>query len=205
MCIGSLGRPCGYSSGMNEDGFCLVDTNIPTKDHGPGLCRYFLMGHLLKTCSSVNQAIEVISNLPHSGGGALLIADRTGDIAGIELGHAEQNYEKTETFLIKTNHFTSSLLNLSNVTKGRKSKLKNSMTRLKFINNTLKKGWNSINTEGIIELLKSHDPKNSGDICKHLSIDNTATISGAVYKPAEKKLYFSDGNPCNSEWYTFSL
>lgn len=203
--VGSLGAPCGYSSGMNTDGFCLADTNIPTTNHGPGLYRYFLMGHLLRTCTSVNQALETITSLPHSGGGALVIADKTRDIAAVEMGHTKQIFKKNLSWLVKTNHFIYSKLSLSNITKGRRAKLKNSMDRLQFMNTELTKLYQNFNLEKIFELLKSHDPENGCSLCRHFEQDSAATISGVVYTCAKKKMYFSNGNPCNSEWYEFSL
>lgn len=34
LCLGSLGAPGAWSSGMNSDGFALADTQIATADHG---------------------------------------------------------------------------------------------------------------------------------------------------------------------------
>ena len=54
-----------------------------------------------------------------------------------------------------------------------------------------------------IEMMKSHDQE--GGICRHHDEDTSTTISGAVYTCGNRKLYFSDGNPCDSLWYEFSL
>lgn len=205
LSVGSLGAPCGYSSGINTEGFCLSDTNIPTTDHGPGVYRYFLMGHLLRSCTSVKQALETMRALPHSGGGALILADRAGDIAAAELGHTKQIFKKAKTFLVKTNHFTSSQLSSNNLTKDRTLKLKNSIARLRFMNAELTEHHLYFDPEKTVELLKSHDFKNGGSICRHHRKGDAITISGAVYVCADKKMYFSNGNPCSSEWYQFSL
>jgi len=205
LSVGSLGSPCAYSSGINSEGLCLNDTNIPTLDHGQGACRYFLMPYLLRTCKSVEEALKKISDLPHAGGGSLMLADKSATVAVVELGHINLNIEKGASWLAKTNHFTSQVLCPSNVKSGRQSNLKNSMGRLKFLNTRMPRIYRGFNLEKGIDLVKSHEQGNMDGICRHPEKDASSTISSAIYNCKEIKLYFSDGNPCNSSWYKFSL
>ncbi len=133
LSIGSLGAPFAYSSGINSNGFSLADTNILTSDHGPGSCRYFLMPFLLASCKSVYEATKAISDLPHAGGGALVMADSSTDLAVVELGHSCQDIKKGNQWLAITNHFTSDKLSSANLKLNEPSKLKNSQDRLEFI------------------------------------------------------------------------
>ncbi|MBL6431104.1 MAG: hypothetical protein HPM95_07335 [Alphaproteobacteria bacterium] len=43
LCVGSLGSPGAYSSGMNARGLMLADTQIGARTHRVGWLRYFLM------------------------------------------------------------------------------------------------------------------------------------------------------------------
>ena len=205
LSVGSLGSPCAYSSGINSKGFSLADTSILTLDHGLGACRYFLMPFLLRTCSSVDQALKKISDLPHAGGGSLTMADQNAVVAVVELGHYHQDIEKNKSWQVKTNHFTSDLLSSSNVKSGRQSNLKNSTNRLNFMNTRMPDIYQNFDLKKAIELVKSHDQKNVSGICRHPGKGRSSTISSAIYTCTEKKLSFSDGNPCNSYWYKFSL
>jgi isopenicillin-N N-acyltransferase like protein len=107
LCVGSLGSPGAYSSGMNSDGFALVDTQVATTDHAPGVLRYFLMTHLLARCATVAEALDLIRTLPHAGGGTLVMADAGGAIAAVELGASVQAVERGGSCVARTNHFTS--------------------------------------------------------------------------------------------------
>ena len=203
LSLGSLGAPCAYSSGINSQGFCLADTNILTTDHGSGACRYFLMPFLLTTCDNVDQALEKISDLPHAGGGSLALADSHGKIAVVELGHHHLNTQKSIRWLVKTNHFTSAELGPRNLKAGRQSSIKNSEDRLSFTKRKISVIYRDFDLDKAIEMMKSHDQE--GGICRHHDEDTSTTISGAVYTCGNRKLYFSDGNPCDSLWYEFSL
>ena len=203
LSLGSLGAPCAYSSGINSEGFCLADTNILTSDHGLGACRYFLMPFLLTTCNNVAQALKKISDLSHAGGGSLTLADSSAEIAVVELGHNHLNAKKSTQWLVKTNHFTSAELGPSNLKAGRQSSIKNSEDRLSFTKRKISVIYRDFDLDKAIEMMKSHDQE--GGICRHHDEDSSSTISGAVYTCGNRKLYFSDGNPCDSPWYEFSL
>jgi isopenicillin-N N-acyltransferase-like protein len=203
LSLGSLGAPCAYSSGINSEGFCLADTNILTSDHGLGVCRYFLMPFLLMTCNSVDQALKKISDLSHAGGGSLTLADSRAEIAVVELGHNHLKAKKSTQWLVKTNHFTSAELGPSNLKSDRQASIKNSEDRLSFTKRKISAIYRDFNLDKAIEMMKSHDQE--GGICRHNDGETSPTISGAVYTCGNRKLYFSDGNPCDSPWYEFSL
>lgn len=205
LSVGSLGAPCAYSSGINSHGFCLADTNILTSDHGTGICRYFLMPHLLATCSSTEKALKVILDMPHAGGGSLTLSDKYGKIAVVELGHSHVSVKENGPWLAKTNHFDSDQLESSNLTSGRQNQIKNSEDRLNFTKNRMNDIYQRFDRKKAIELQKSHGEESGGGICRHLGEDTSSTISGVIYNCFDKKLYFSDGNPCDSPWYEFSL
>ena len=75
LCVGSLGSPGAFSSGINSDGLAVADTQIGTRDHGIGWLRYFLMTALLRECGCVADALAFIAAVPHAGGGSLVLGD----------------------------------------------------------------------------------------------------------------------------------
>ncbi|MCF8070674.1 MAG: C45 family peptidase [Desulfobacterales bacterium] len=205
LSVGSLGAPCAYSSGINAHGFCLADTNILTSDHGPGICRYFLMPFLLVTCKSTDDALKMITDLPHAGGGSLTLGDKYGNITIVELGHTSVDIQTQPSWLVKTNHFDSDQLNSSNIISGRQSNIKNSMDRLRFIKSRIKDVHQKFSLEKAIDLERSHGGDDEVGICRHIEQDTLSTISGVIYTCGDNLLYFSDGNPCLASWYKFSL
>ncbi len=203
LSVGSLGAPCAYSSGINSDGFCLADTNILTSDHGPGICRYFLMPFLLATCRSVEEAIGSISQLPHAGGGSLVMGDAVSEIAAAELGYERQDIEYGGSWLAKTNHFTSRKLSHTNLSSNREAELDNSRNRLRYIEETIPDTFKPFGQEGVLAMMESHSP--GAEICRHSDLDESSTISGALFSCRDNTLVFSDGYPCCSSRYGYSL
>jgi isopenicillin-N N-acyltransferase like protein len=203
LSIGSLGAPFAYSSGINSHGFCLADTNILTSDHGPGACRYFLMPFLLASCKSVDQAVRTISDLPHAGGGSLVMGDIESDLAVVELGHCNQNIKIDSHWLATTNHFTSEKLRSANLSSAESLKEDSSEGRLQVLNEQIPALFQDFSLKNAMAMMKSHDSERG--LCRHLEKESSSTISGAVFNCADKTLHFSDGYPCNAQWYEFSL
>src|SRR5690606_20429418 len=108
LCVGSLGSPGNFSSGINSDGLAVADTNIATTDHGVGMHRYFLLTWLLERCADVAGALAAIRAMPHAGGGVLVMGDATGAVAAVELGHRAIGVEHAASGVVgRTNHFVS--------------------------------------------------------------------------------------------------
>lgn len=106
LCIGSLGAPGAYSSGINSDGLALADTAIATSDHGVGWLRYFLMTRLLARHATVAAALDDLSGLTHAGGGSLVLADAGGAVAAVDLGHGKVPIDAHQAgWIARTNHF----------------------------------------------------------------------------------------------------
>src|SRR3546814_3909336 len=74
---------------MNSGGLALADTAVATTDHGVGWLRYFLMTRLLARHATVAAALEDIRGLAHAGGGSLVLADASGALAAVDLGHSK--------------------------------------------------------------------------------------------------------------------
>jgi predicted choloylglycine hydrolase len=106
LCIGSLGAPGAYSSGVNSDGLVVVDTQIATPDYGVGWLRYFLMTRLLTHHGEVASALEYIKSIAHAGGGSLILADPGGRVAAVDLGHSSVSVvERNNGWVARSNHF----------------------------------------------------------------------------------------------------
>lgn len=109
--VGSLGCPGAFSSGVNSDGLALVDPRVDRNGPGIGWLRYFLMTELLWKTSTVREAVDIIRNYPHVGGGSMAIADASRCIASVELGSPDAQVEmKKSGGFAHTNHFLSAPL-----------------------------------------------------------------------------------------------
>jgi hypothetical protein len=186
LCLGSLGAPGAWSSGMNSDGLALADTQIPTAAHGPGMLRYVLMNRLLAGCANVAEAVALIRAVPHTGGGSLVLADASGAAAAVELRHGRVEIEQGAS-VARTNHYTEAPDRLAPVG--------HSDARLATLRAALAE------TAEPRAILARHGPE---ALCRHAP-DPSPTLAGAVYDAARRTASIAFGPPCTAPWRVFAL
>ena len=186
LCLGSLGAPGAWSSGMNSDGLALADTQIPTAEHSPGILRYFLMNQLLARCAPVAEALALIHALPHAGGGSLVLADASGAAAAVELRHGRVEIE-TAACVARTNHYTGAPDRLAPVG--------HSLPRFATLRAAL------AGTADARAILALHAPE---PLCRH-DPDPSPTLAGAVYDTRVRRAAIALGPPCTARWRVIAL
>ncbi len=199
MCLGSLGSPGAYSSGMNATGLALSDTQIGARHHGVGWLRYFLMTRILARCKTVEEALAFITSVPHAGGGSLILADRSGATASVELG-ARSVAISRGAWSCRTNHFVSAELRTETLRSTGDRIGGNSEARLACLVATLhRRAWD---IDAAAALMARHTDDPSGaPICQHPSPhDDTCTLSSVIYAIDRGCVYWTEGNPCAGRW-----
>lgn len=204
LCVGSLGCPGAFSSGMNSDGLAIVDTRVDAARTGVGWLRYFLMTELLWSAATVAEAVNIIRSVPHVGGGSLGLADATGCIATVELGHPEAQVEtRAEGGFVHTNHFLSAPLarplDLANDPYDRSS-----AGRLGVLSKALPGLLDRADRRDPMRLLASHGDDDHR-LCQHAEKRASFTISSVVYLCRSREMYFSGGPPCRDDWQAYAL
>lgn len=203
LCVGSLGAPGAYSSGINAAGLALADTAVATSDHGVGWLRYFLMTRLLAECTDVASALAFIAARTHAGGGTLVLADRSGAVAAVELGHGAVAVERG-AMAWRTNHFISSALGRKTLGAGGDRIAGNSHQRLAFLAAELPIGDWSV-TQAASLMAMHGDAHGEGGLCQHAGENDAATISSSLFACRAGTLYFANGNPCAGKWARYRL
>jgi hypothetical protein len=202
LCVGSLGSPGAFSSGMNAHGLALVDTHVSTSDHGPGLLRYFLMTRLLWNCGSVQDALQAIQDISHAGGGTIVMADASGACAAVELGHRSFAVE-TGPYVVRTNHFLSPECAPSWLPAASDPMAASTKGRYARIEAWLAKQDDCPPLAEIAALMGSHGEQGQEALCRHGEDGDARTISCSIFAPAELRLYFSSREPCAGQWSSF--
>jgi len=206
LCVGSLGSPGAFSSGMNSAGLAVVDTQIGTRDHGVGWLRYFLMTTLLRECADVGEALAFIAAVPHAGGGSLVLGDACGITACVELGHTEAPViTRSMAWVARTNHYLDAGM-ASHLLSPPDDLNNTSQTRLSQVQSWLALQGGDIDLARAQTLMSSH--QDQGSICLHAQANSqtqSRTLSSVVYDTHAQTLHISNGNPCNSVWTRFSL
>lgn len=203
LCVGSLGSPGAFSSGINSDGLAVADTQIGTRDHGIGWLRYFLMTALLRECSSVADALAFIAAVPHAGGGTLVLSDAAGALAAVELGHRQPPHiERPDQWVARTNHPLESRL-AADALPAADELADSSAARLEQVCGVLAGAAGRMNLAEAMVLMASH--RDVGSICRHARGGSSRTLSCAMYDTATRSLRISHGNPCEAEWSQYDL
>lgn len=204
LCLGSLGSPGAYSSGMNAAGLALADTQVPVATHRVGWLRYFLMTRILADCATVAQAVAFIKRIPHAGGGSLILADRSGDTAAVELGAAGPQVTSGGT-VWRTNHYISDVLAADTQEPKGDVIASNSPDRLACLSARLpNRDWSVTDAK---RLMATHpdDGPDAAPICQHGEGDGTLTISSVVYCCKVGAMEMCSANPCSGNWTKQSL
>lgn len=206
VCVGSLGSPGAFSSGMNAAGLAVVDTQIGTSDHGVGWLRYFLMTALLRQCADVDEALAFVASVPHAGGGSLVLGDACGTTACVELGHAQAPVMiRSMASVARTNHYLDPQMAAQMVLPC-DDLSDSSPLRLSQVQSYLGQHGSTMSVSKAQALMSSHQDR--GSICLHANADSQTqarTLSCVVYETASQTLHISNGNPCNSTWARFCL
>ncbi len=207
LCSTNAGSPGVPSSGMNEKGLCVADTRDSYLDCGPGLLYQSLMMGVLEKNDSVRSALEYLKSVQRIGGNNLILADAQGDMAVFEAGHTRYGIIETrDHLLVNANHPVSAEMR-DYVSGIATDSLTNSMRRYDRTQRELQALRGRINTEQAQRMMASHD-ENLAPLCRHDiagSIGKIATISCAIYLPADRKLIISEGSPCQGKYQTYSL
>lgn len=203
--VTSLGSPGAYSSGMNKYGLAVVDNHVGYSKPDIGWLRYFLMSELLWQAKNVGDALKMIEQMPHVGGGNLGLADKNGNIATVELGAKSLGIKTANAdFLTHTNHFIDAALVPFQAKESEALYFESSIGRLNKTNRVLMGFDDKSSDEAVIALMASHG-ENSETICCHGAQGEGHTISSAIYYCAENKLQYCGKNPCSNEWQLIKL
>lgn len=203
--VTSLGSPGAYSSGMNKYGLSVADTHVGYSKPNVGWLRYFLMSEILWKAKTVDDAIEIISSVQHTGGGALGLVDKSGNIATVELGQSQLAIKRSDKgYLSHTNHYIDPSLIPFQSAETEQGYFASSIGRLNKVQNILSAREQPFTANNIIDLMASHGD-NSESICCHGATGEGYTISSSIYFCADNKLQFCATNPCSNEWKTLKL
>lgn len=207
ICVGSLGSPGCFSSGMNSDGFALADTASRTTAHGVGRHRYFLLTRLLIRCTTVAEALGEIAATAHAGGGVLVLGDATGCVATVELGCDSLAVEvRRDGWVGRTNHHAAGPMTKLNRRGGDLEPAhRNSERRMLTLRRLLEEAPRRMTVEDAARVLSFRGDAGGEALCRRGGRDLSQTVSGSVYSTTRGRLWFARGDPSRGDWTTFAF
>jgi predicted choloylglycine hydrolase len=194
FCVGTLGVPGAYSSGMNEAGLALADTAIPAPRHAIGWPRYLLMTRLLMACRDVEEACAFIAGARHAGGGSLILADAGGAVAAVEL-LADGARITREAPAFRSNHFWCEAPEAV-AARQKPAALRSTLGRRNTLAFHLAAGVGHGDVEEALSVMADHGSERREGLCRHGGEDGAHTVSSTIYETGLRRVTFSRGAPC---------
>lgn len=203
FCVGTLGVPGAYSSGMNEAGLALADTAIPAPRHGIGWPRYLLMTRLLMACRNVDEACAFIAGARHAGGGSLILADASGAVAAVEL-LADGARITREAPAYRSNHFWCETPEAV-AARQTPAALRSTLGRRDALAFHLAAGVGHGDVTEAMAVMSDHGSDRREGLCRHGGEDGSHTVSATIYETGPRRVTFSRGAPCAGPWESATL
>ena len=207
LCVGSLGSPGNFSSGMNSDGFAVADTASRTTAHRVGRHRYFLLTRLQTQCTTVADALGEIAATPHAGGGTLVLGDASGCMATVELGAETVAVEFRHGGRVgRTNHYVGdSTATLNRIDAAGDPRHRNSERRLATLRRLLSRKPGEMQIQDASAILSYRGGPDHEPLCRRGGRDLSETVSGAIYATGQRRLWFANGDPGCGNWTAYAF
>lgn len=198
LSLGSLGSLAAWSSGINAAGLAVADTQVAVNRHRVGWLRYFLLPRLLARAQTVADALALIRSLPHAGGGTLVLADRDGATAAVELS-ATGPVIATGGLQWRTNHYTAPTTQGETLGPDGDRIAGNSHRRFDYLGQVLpERSWTKSAAK---TLMSAHPGPKTAPLCQHADgADGAETISSVIYSCTVNGMEISEGTPCLGRW-----
>lgn len=192
--VGNCDTWVGREDGLNEAGLFVGQAACFVPGLQPGLTFWFVGRLLLDRCATVDEGLELLHQVPHTGSWTYLLADAAGHalvveptVEGVEVRHAEDG------LLIMTNHA------LCPRWAGRESFVPPD-SRLRYERlRALLGGSGPATAEVVRNALRDHE----GQVCSHgahFPDRSFGTIWSLVGSPGERHVEIAAGYPCQAEY-----
>jgi predicted choloylglycine hydrolase len=198
--IWTFGGMIGYH-GINSAG---VGHFANALGGGPG--SRFAMPHypvkrMILETSSLDQAVDLLRRIPLASNGNYVMCDGRGNILDVEATTAgpEVIHDRGAGFVAHTNHFVCSRY-------ARKENFdqswKDSFPRMQRIQDLIQSRQGAVRVEDIQTFLRDHNGEPTS-ICRHDK--QSQTVASLIAEPALRRLHVAAGNPCSSQYITYSM
>jgi predicted choloylglycine hydrolase len=194
----------GRDDGINEHGLCVtMSAGAPMAPAEPGGCIFWaVIRTVLDRCHNVDEAIELIQTIPISFNVNLMLADRSGQAAVMEIASSHRAVRRIragapEGTLIATNHYI--LPEMMPYDLGR---MWNSVTRYQTIQRRLAAAAGQITPDTLRGILTDRLPDG---VCGHHYSEWFGTLWSEIFDVTTGTVEVCFGAPSHNAWHTFGL
>jgi len=183
--------------GINENGLAAGMTFLLSKQMKPGLHSGFLIRHILETCRTVNEAVNLLNALPISSTQNIVLADKTGDMAVVECNSQKIAIRRPvdgKNFLVAANHFVDNAM--QNEHANPVPNWYHSNERYETVNEALSKDEIVYSVNYAQEILSGKH----GFMCQYEKDLNFDTLWSVVYDLQDLQVLCAEGNPSKTKY-----
>jgi Acyl-coenzyme A:6-aminopenicillanic acid acyl-transferase len=212
----------GAVDGINEKGLCITYDYAYVNDFsGSGTAPISIsIAEALQRCATVEDAAELISSYPRWGGGILMLADATGDIASLELSNTRSQLRRPHDgadVLFHTNAFFTEQMKAVEFPESTKYTAKappllrgrrvhESANVRDFRLNELLAGDEPLDLDQLSAIMGDHETGGKApdtSICKHSDYWNTTATVQLLPKSRRMRVAFDSA--CRAKYTDFTL
>lgn len=193
----------GRFDGMNEHGLSITTSagviNPPYNEEG--FVFPFIVRSVLNTCQTVEEAIKLIDTMKIADYRNIIVADRFGKSALIEIAASKKSIKltgssKNDKYLYSTNHYTIPCMKVLGY-----PVTKHSVVRYEAIRASIE-AFSLRTKEELRKLLSAGMPDG---VCCHHYADGMGTLWSMIFDPMEKSAEICFGSPNVNQWRSFYL
>jgi predicted choloylglycine hydrolase len=194
----------GRDDGINEHGLCVtMSAGAPMAPAEPGGCMFWaVIRTMLDRCHHVDEAIELVRAIPISFNLNLMLADRSGEAAVVEIASSHRAVRRIgptspEPILIATNHFIQPEMIPYDL-----GRMWNSVTRYQAIQRRLEADAGQISPNTLRGILTDRVPEG---VCGHHYSEWFGTLWSEIFDVTAGTVEVCFGAPTHNPWHTFGL
>ena len=193
----------GRNDGINSHGLCVTmsgswDATPPEASESNGLHYPYVVRSALDHCATLDDALALLERAPISGGVNIILADRSGAAALMEIAGRQRAVKRIgartdEQFIFATNHST--MLGVSQHSD-------NSVTRYRAMEGWLQANMGQIDAAALKRFLAREYPEGVCGFSRELQM---GTLWSIVFDVTMGIAEIRFGPPPDNPWYTFTL
>ena len=196
----TFGGMIGYH-GMNSAGVAHFANALGGGPGGQFAMPHYPVKRMMLECTRMTEILELFERIPLASNGNYVVCDSDGSILDIEATTAGPQLvsDSGAGFLAHTNHF------LSPVYADKDAYLKgwrDTFPRLERMTALIRGKLGTLTVEDLQSFLSDHSGY-PASICRH--IGDSRTAAGIIAEPARRCMHVAAGNPCDSEFITYSM
>jgi hypothetical protein len=199
----------GRTGGVNEHGFCVTTSwGAPgVWLEGEGLPYFAVARALMERCQSVDEALDVLADMPIAWCTNFIVADRGGEAALVEVAYAHRAVKRIgqgksngrAAYLCATNHYT-----LPSMMPHDTARMRQSVARYKIIAARMSGAVPGVTKDEMRAVLSEPMPQG---VCLHHYSNGLGTLWSTIYDVTDARTEVCFGAPSSPEnsWRSFGL